>query len=115
MASRKTKAGSTDGSHAPAIIIHPSDNVATAMRDLAAGSRLALDVAGRPVEVMLREDIPAGHKLSLRPIRRGETVRKYGEAIGTASRAVAAGSHVHVHNVKSSRGRGDLGGKKALR
>ena len=33
---------------------------------------------------------------------------KYGEEIGVASRAIAAGNHVHVHNLDSMRGRGDL-------
>ena len=33
---------------------------------------------------------------------------KYGSPIGTASAVIAAGAHVHTHNVASSRGRGDL-------
>ena len=33
---------------------------------------------------------------------------KYGNPIGTATTDIAAGSHVHIHNVSSGRGRGDL-------
>ena len=33
---------------------------------------------------------------------------KYGEEIGVASREISAGNHVHVHNLDSMRGRGDL-------
>jgi hypothetical protein len=32
-------------------------------------------------------------------------VRKYGECIGVATADIAAGSHVHVHNMESRRGR----------
>jgi hypothetical protein len=35
-------------------------------------------------------------------------VIKYGSPIGSASQAIAAGAHVHTHNVASTRGRGDL-------
>jgi len=41
-------------------------------------------------------------------IRAGEAVVKYGSPIGTASADIAAGAHVHTHNVASARGRGDL-------
>jgi SAF domain len=34
-------------------------------------------------------------------------VVKYGNPIGTATSEIAAGAHVHVHNVASTRGRGD--------
>jgi hypothetical protein len=33
----------------------------------------------------------------------GESVRKYGEVIGVATVAIQAGTHVHVHNLKSQR------------
>jgi altronate dehydratase small subunit len=33
---------------------------------------------------------------------------KYGSVIGTAIADIEAGSHVHTHNVASTRGRGDL-------
>ena len=45
--------------------------------------------------------MPLGHKLARRPIAPGEKVRKYGAPIGTATRAIAAGEHVHVHNLAS--------------
>lgn len=42
--------------------------------------------------------VPFGHKVALAPIRKGEPVIKYGVAIGRATRDIAAGEHVHVHN-----------------
>ena len=56
----------------------------------------------------VREAIPPGHKVALRTIAAGEPVIKYGSPIGTATADIAAGAHVHTHNVASGRGRGDL-------
>lgn len=83
------------------IIIHEKDNVATALVPLAAGSSLLVDVEGKAERLRILADIPVGHKVALRPIRAGENVVKYGEPIGQASAAIAAGEYVHVHNVMS--------------
>jgi altronate hydrolase len=53
-----------------------------------------------------------GHKFAVRPIREGDAVSKYGQIIGFAGRAIAAGEHVHVHNVASSRLPGPEGGAR---
>jgi hypothetical protein len=87
-----------------ALVISVRDNVATALQALAPGQRLDLENSTLIVE----EPIAPGHKIALRPIATGEPVIKYGCAIGTASRDIVAGTHVHTHNVASSRGRGDL-------
>jgi altronate dehydratase small subunit len=55
--------------------------------------------------VVLREDIPAGHKVAIHDIRAGSTVCKYGEPIGRATTAIRRGAHVHVHNLESLRAR----------
>lgn len=89
------------GQGAKVIIIHERDNVATALVPLAAGSSLVVDVEGNAERLRIRTDIPVGHKVALRPIGAGENVIKYGEPIGQASTAIAAGEHVHVHNVTS--------------
>ncbi len=92
-----------------AIIIDPADNVATALADLPAGDLAESVLDDRQVLVALVEDIPLGHKFATRPIGLGQEVIKYGEVIGRAIQYIAAGSHVHVHNVESLRGRGDWG------
>ena len=89
----------------PAIVISADDNVATALEPLDAGQT----IRARGAEVLVVEPIPRGHKVALSAIRAGEVVVKYGSAIGTASADIAAGAHVHTHNVASARGRGDLG------
>jgi hypothetical protein len=101
--------------------MHPADNVATALAPLAAQTVIPVGAIaskepepGREgtgealKEVTVRSDVPFGHKVALRAIGAGEPVRKYGETIGLATADIAAGDHVHTHNVDSQRGRGDL-------
>ena len=84
--------------------MHPTDNVATALRALEPGARATVDDHA----ITIGSTIPFGHKVALVPIPAGAPVLKYGEAIGLASTHIAAGDHVHTHNVESQRGRGDL-------
>ena len=91
--------------------MHATDSVATALVDLTPGTVVRVDggASGTPdVEVVVRSAVPFGHKVALRAVAEGEPVLKYGEAIGLASTPIAPGDHVHVHNVDSQRGRGDL-------
>ena len=85
------------------IVITARDNVATALEALAAGQ--TIEVNGQQLTV--REPIASGHKVALRPIGAGAAVVKYGSPIGIAMADIPDGSHVHVHNVASTRGRGD--------
>lgn len=88
---------------AAALVLHPSDDVATALRDLAAGERIWVQGPGQGVEIELVEKVPLCHKLALHPLAPGQPVRKYGEIIGVASQATLAGAHVHIHNLKGTR------------
>lgn len=54
------------------------------------------------VTLVKKGDIPAGHKLAVRDISRGEKIIKYGEIIGVATTDIKRGEWVHVHNVKSN-------------
>ena len=60
---------------------------------------LELEVDGRRLRV--REAVPRGHKLALIDLAAGTEVRKYGQPIGLATRDIAAGEHVHEHNLRS--------------
>lgn len=86
------------------LLISPRDNVATALEALPCGDMV--DVHGHAVRIA--EQIPRGHKVAIADIAAGASVIKYGSAIGVASAPIAAGMHVHVHNLASARGRGDL-------
>ena len=85
------------------VVLHPTDTVATATSDLAAGT--TIDLGAR--SLVLVQAIPFGHKFALELIPVGATVIKYGQAIGIATASIPPGAHVHTHNVASSRGRGD--------
>lgn len=87
-----------------ALRMTPEDNVATALDDLEVGHRLTVE--GRAVE--LADEVPFGHKFALADLDAGEEVTKYGYVIGRASESISAGEWAHVHNVESTRGRGDL-------
>jgi altronate hydrolase len=80
-----------------AIRIHDDDNVAVAIRPLAA--REQIEVAGARVVVL--DPIPAGHKVALAKLDVGELVVKYGFPIGRITEPVAAGGWVHSHNLQT--------------
>jgi altronate dehydratase small subunit len=75
----------------------PSDNVAIATVDFAAGAMAPLEEG----QIKLADPIPMGHKTAVVPIVAGEKIIKYGCPIGSALRAIFVGEHVHTHNIKS--------------
>lgn len=79
--------------------LNARDNVAVAIRPVAGGE--TVEVAGKMLLVI--DPIPFGHKLALAAMAEGAEVVKYGEVIGRVSAPIAAGAHVHVHNVVSAR------------
>ena len=91
----------------PAFLVHEAGAaVGVAVDDLEPGmavGRVLQGGWGETVQVEVRHAIPLGHKVALRPIAAGEDVVEYGGVIGQATRAIAAGEHVHVHNLKSRR------------
>lgn len=87
---------------ARALALDPRDNVATALRRLEAREAVRPVGAADPGAVILREPVDLCHKFALRPIAQGDPVVKYGQPIGLASRAIAAGEHVHTHNLTSA-------------
>lgn len=89
-------------------VVTPEDNVATLLRDVEAGEVLEVEVGDEVVTVEVAEDVAFGHKIAIAAIDEGDTVTKYGTSIGYATRAIGPGEWVHVHNVDSNYGRGDL-------
>ncbi len=79
------------------LILAPDDNVAIAKSDIAAGSTLT--VMGHSVTLQARELV--GHKFAFKPVKKGETIVKYGAPIGVATRDIAPGDSMHIHNVTS--------------
>ena len=71
----------------PTVRLSAIDNVVTAKRALAVGEEGALD------------PIPRGHKIATEAIAKGAPVLKYAQIIGYAAEDIAAGAHVHTHNL----------------
>jgi altronate hydrolase len=77
---------------APIVRLHRDDDVVIARHQLVAGLRLDNDLVVRGL-------IPAGHKVATRAVAAGAPVRRYGQIIGFATRAIEPGEHVHTHNI----------------
>ncbi len=77
--------------------LHEDDNVLVLLRSARAGEQLSIgdEALGCPAELGI------GHKLAARDIRAGEKIVKYGAPIGSATRPIVRGDHVHLHNMKS--------------
>ena len=80
--------------------LHASDGIAVALRDLAPGEAFSANLAAR-------DPIPRGHKVALVPFAAGDPVTKFGTFIGIASSPIAAGGHVHSHNLAFRPSRAD--------
>ena len=83
-------------------VVNRLDNVATALGDIEPGTVFLIGNGARVPEMESLESIPFGHKIATVDIPEGAAIMKYGAAIGTASRDIRRGEHVHLHNVKSN-------------
>ena len=78
--------------------VHPRDNVLVALRDLQPGET----VRSAGEELIAKSAVPRGHKLAAATIGAGTAVTKYGWPIGRATQEIAAGEHVHTHNLATA-------------
>lgn len=80
------------------LILHANDNVALALRGFNTGEAIT---AG-PEPLVVRDPIPAGHKICLTSLLPNDTIVKYGCPIGHAVCPIEPGMWVHTHNVKTN-------------
>ena len=85
------------------IRIHPDDNVIVALDSLPTGTEILLEDG---TTVTSNSVVPAGHKMAITNIAKGEAVIKYGYSIGYATEDISCGDWIHTHNLKT--GLGDL-------
>lgn len=92
-----------------ALQCHEKDKVAVIFAEnVKKGTEVTVkDKKGNTCRMTVNDDIPFGHKIAVRPISAGEEILKYGEAIGVATKEIAPGDYVHIHNLDSQRARGD--------
>jgi (2R)-sulfolactate sulfo-lyase subunit alpha len=91
----------------PHFLVHsPKDNVGVVVVE---GLRAGTDMLGvitetdKALKLKASDDIPIGHKVALKPLKKGDTVFKYGVDIGRMTADAAAGEHVHVQNLRTKR------------
>lgn len=91
----------------PLVFAHsPKDNVAVVVVE---GLKAGTEVLGVVTEddstfhILVKDDIPIGHKVALKDLKVGDTAIKYGADVGRITAGVAKGRHVHVHNLKTKR------------
>ena len=92
-----------------ALKVDDKDNVATIFANgITDGTEVEIrDKKGNVELVNVIGDIPYGHKIAVRDIKKDEAIMKYGESIGGASQDIKKGEYVHIHNMEARRGRGD--------
>ena len=57
----------------------------------------------KEIKVKAQSDIPIGHKLAIKALKKDDTVIKYGTDIGRTVAAIKVGEHAHVQNIKTKR------------
>ena len=77
--------------------LSPEDNVAVTSATIRAGQTVLFEGG----TLVVRDDVPTGHKLAVATISSGEKVIKHGGPIGSATRDIRPGEYVHTHNLKS--------------
>lgn len=78
--------------------INPADNVAVAISELKAGEEIVVD----GVNIVVKENIPAGHKITLKDFAEGDQVIKYGYPIGHVIVAVGQGQWINENQIKTN-------------
>ena len=78
--------------------INPADSVVVCLESKKKGDVINID--GR--EVVVRQDIPAGHKLLILDTAKGSDIIKYGYPIGHAAEDLKAGDWVNENNLKTN-------------
>ena len=87
----------TEGKSRKLLRIHRDDNVLIVVTPISPGDRDV--IAGR--EVIFTQHIAIGHKVAARDIQAGDKIYKCGVPIGSAKEMISAGTHMHLHNLKS--------------
>jgi altronate hydrolase len=75
------------------IRLHANDDVLIATQQLIPGTVIDAE------NVTARELIPPGHKMAAHDVKSGDAIRRYNQIIGFAKADIAAGQHVHAHNL----------------
>ena len=78
--------------------INPADNVAVALETLLPGEI----ISENQISIVVKEEIPVGHKVSLNALKINDNVVKYGNPIGHAVADISEGAWVNEKNIKTN-------------
>ena len=78
--------------------INPADSVVVCLQPKKKGD--VIDIDGR--QVIVNQDMPAGHKILIKDTAQGEDIIKYGYPIGHAKEDLKAGDWVNEENLKTN-------------
>jgi len=84
----------------PFIRLHTADDVVIARTQLISGTQIE--------DFSTKGLIPPGHKVATKALNTGDAGRRYNQIIGFASKPIAAGEHVHTHNLGLGDNKGDF-------
>jgi hypothetical protein len=79
------------------VLLNEGDNVFVCCKQILVGELASVE----GTDIVMSVDITVGHKLARMKILKGEKIIKYGVSIGSATKDITFGEHVHMHNMKS--------------
>jgi len=83
-----------------ALVLDSRDNVATLLGE--AEKNETIKLKGTEGEIHLLDTIGFCHKVSLKHIKSGQEIFKYGQKIGIATEDIQPGEWIHLHNMTSA-------------
>jgi altronate dehydratase small subunit len=92
---------------AKALKINHLDNVAVLLEEIRPGEMVDVATGSEVIHIQARQQIAFGHKIALANLDADQPIIKYGEEIGRALTAIAAGDWIHLHNLYCRRGHED--------
>ncbi|APY11621.1 hypothetical protein BWZ22_10365 [Seonamhaeicola sp. S2-3] len=79
------------------IQLHKDDTIVVALQTFNAGDVITIG----DTKIIVKETIEFGHKIAIKPMAKGNKIIKYGLSIGSATKDILLGEHVHSHNLKT--------------
>lgn len=81
--------------------VNPNDNVVVMIEE----SKKEDFIIFNGKRITLLNDVPQAHKIAIKTIEENKPIVKYGHEIGKASKNIAEGEWVHIHNLLCERGK----------
>ncbi|MBM7570318.1 UxaA family hydrolase [Aquibacillus albus] len=87
------------------VLLGELDSVAVALDNIPSGADVNIAYKSIKKTIKMIDSIEFGDKFAVRYMNQGDPIIKYGEIIGTATRPIKQGEHVHGQNFEGTRGR----------